>query len=75
MNIHIPKEYLWYGGLAIAAGLAYWYLKSNGYWDTWFNAQGNVIPVGPQPVAPVAQPSNGFQNVPGFDQPVSGVVN
>jgi hypothetical protein len=51
MNIHIPQKYLWYGGLAVAAGLAYWYLKSNGYWDTWFSPQGNVIPVGANPAA------------------------
>ena len=55
MTIHIPTKYLWYGGLAVAAGLAYWYLKSNGYWDTWFNAAGNVIPAGPMPNATQSQ--------------------
>jgi hypothetical protein len=51
MNIHIPQKYLWYTGAAVAIGLAYWYLKSTGVWDTWFNAQGNVIPVGANPAA------------------------
>jgi hypothetical protein len=69
MTIHIPKEYLIYGGLAIAAGLAYWYLKSNGYWDTWFSASGNVIPVGP-----IAQPQ--VATIPGTDAPIAtGYVN
>ncbi len=72
MTIHIPSKYLWYGGLAIAAGVAYWYLKSNGYWDTWFNAQGAVIPVGPT----AAPPTSGF-SVPGADlqTPAAGYVN
>jgi hypothetical protein len=58
MNIHIPTKYLWYGGLAVAAGLAFWYLKSNGYWDQWFNASGQLIPAGPaaQPTPPAAEP-------------------
>ena len=51
MTIHIPTKYLVYGGLAVALGLGYWYLKSQGYWDQWFNAQGNLIPVGPAPAA------------------------
>lgn len=74
MTIKIETKYLIYGGLLLAAGAAYWYLKSQGYWDTWFNAQGNVIPVG---ALPTPQPQ-GFQ-VPGVtpsaDTPKSGYVN
>ena len=54
MTIHIPTRYLVYGGIAVAAGLAYWYLKSNGYWDQWFNSAGQVIPAGPQTAVPPA---------------------
>jgi hypothetical protein len=73
MTIHIPKQYLWYGGIAIAAGLAYWYLKQAGYWDQWFNAAGQVIPVGPQP-QPVQTQDQSI--VPGANlQPSSMAVN
>lgn len=73
MTITIPKSYLVYGGLAIAAGLAFWYLKSNGYWDQWFNAAGQVVPVGPQPAAQ-PQPAS---VIPGaqMQTPTSGYVN
>ena len=77
MNIHIPKSYLIYGGLAIAAGLAYWYLKSNGYWDSWFNAQGQVIPAGPMAPVPDPQPPQDSSLIPGASmggQP-TGYVN
>jgi hypothetical protein len=74
MTIHIPTRYLVYGGLAVAAGLAYWYLKSNGYWDQWFNAKGNVIPVGPQ--AQSVPPASAGLVVPGAQYtPSSGYVN
>jgi len=75
MNIHIPTKYLVYGGLAIAAGLAYWYLKSNGIWDSWFSPSGALIPVGPSPA--VAQPTQqGGFSIPGAGvTPSPGYVN
>lgn len=56
IKFEIPTKYLVYGGLAVAAGLAYWYLKSNGYWDQWFSQSGAVVPAGPsnQPQAGAA---------------------
>lgn len=73
MTIHIPKEYLIWGGVAVAAGLAYWYLKSNGYWDTWFNSAGQVIPAGPQPSSSSTQLQTGA-SIPGTDSNL-GMVN
>lgn len=74
MTIHISTKYLVYGGLAIAAGLAFWYLKSNGIWDQWFNAKGELIPCPPKPQ--LANPQQGF-SIPGSDAvtPASGYVN
>lgn len=67
MTIHIPKQYLWYGGIAAALGLAYWYLKANGIWDSWFNSQGQLVP------APPVQPSGGGGQGVGFTFPAAQV--
>jgi hypothetical protein len=77
MNIHIPTRYLVYTGLAVAAGLAYWYLKSNGIWDSWFSPSGALIPVGQtQPVVAQPQQSSGGFSIPGSGvTPGSGYVN
>jgi hypothetical protein len=76
MTIHIPTKYLVYGGLAIAAGLAYWYLKSNGIWDSWFSPSGALIPVGPTAAQPAATQQQGGFNIPGAAvTPKSGYVN
>lgn len=75
MTIHIPTKYLVYGGIAIAAGLAYWYLKQAGYWDQWFSPSGSVIPVGPS--APASVPQAGADSIiPGaYAATSSGYVN
>ena len=76
MTFHIPTRYLVYGGLAIAAGLAYWYLKSNGIWDGWFSSSGQLIPCGTaQPMVQQQQKTGGF-SIPGAGvTPSSGYVN
>ena len=55
MHIHIPKHYLIMGGVAVAAGLAFWYLKANGYWDSWF-----------APTQPAPEPVPATQTQPGL---------
>jgi hypothetical protein len=69
MTFHIDKKYLWIGGAAVAAGLLYWYLKSSGIWDSWFNSAGNLVPAPPveQTAAPGAANQPGPQQQP--DQP------
>jgi len=75
MTIHIPSKYLWYAGAAIVLGAVYWYLKSSGTWDTWFNASGQLIPVpAPQPQQQQQQQSGGF-SIPDDGTPKAGYVN
>lgn len=58
MNINIPKQYLIWGGVAIGAGLLFWYLKSSGIWDSWFNAAGQLVPAPPvSPADPQTSPT------------------
>lgn len=63
MNIKIPKEYLIWGGVAVALGVAYWWLKSSGTWDRLFSPPVPPAVPAPAPVIPQQQPqqSDGFE--------------
>lgn len=63
IRFEIPTKYLIYGGAAVALGLAYWYLKANGYWDQWFNSAGALVP------APPIQSGTSGMSAPGFTVP------